>query len=212
MTADPIPPELSAPTTGLDPHEVELAVDLILSQNSTQPIPHPMSSASRAYAWRIEDDNSAEWAMRHVAAANREIADAEAKAQHWVEQVTDWLTAQRRRPAAKIVFFENHLNRYQRARREADPTAKTLSLPSGVVRSTMHADTVKIVGKDAYVAWAETNAPETLKAHPQPVADKVQDRFKIKDGQIVDATTGEVAVVPGLMIEPEHLTVKVAPA
>ena len=118
--------------------------------------------------WRIRSDREAEWAMRIYALAAAELADAEANAAAWRADITRWLAGQRRRPDATLAFMGFHLRSYQAARREADPKAATLTLPSGVVKSRKVGERVDIDDPASVVLWAQSQGrDDLLKSEPR---------------------------------------------
>jgi hypothetical protein len=141
-----IPPELAAPS------EVEAWVDEIGSDTLPEP----------AQRWIIDGTGSAEWAMRHVAAADAQIAALAAQAEEWRERIDAWLERESSRPQATRAFFVGHLERYALNLRAADPAAKTLSLPSGRVTTVGRVPRVIVTDEEAAVEWARTNAPDAI--------------------------------------------------
>lgn len=183
----PLPPELAAPTpdadewlealasaaieladeSGAEPAE---AVALLLAQPMDRIYPDPRVSI--AQRWAVTDDGAAEWSMRHIANANAEIEKLRLQADEWEARIHQWFTQRAKPLEAKVAFMSAHLERYALYRREADPKAKTLTLPSGRVRTTRQVPTVVISDADEAIRWTAQNAPEAIKTtHKVLVSD-----------------------------------------
>ena len=195
---DPIPAEIAGADE--DAKAVALAVSDALAMAAQQGI--EPGDAGRTIAewqspWMIADDGGAEWAMRLLAAAEAKLAEAEERAIQWRKQVDDWYRKVTAEASATSQFARAHLERYALERRYADPDAKTLYLPSGVVRTTSHADRITINDEPAVLAWALERAPEVVR-HTVKVSD-VRHVVSVVEGKAVDPDTGEV--VAGLSVE-----------
>lgn len=110
--------------------------------------------------FQIDDDGLAEWAMRHVAELDQDLAVIAAQDRAWKLRIEEWRARTTRAAEARRRFFTGHLEDYQRRRRHANPKAKTLSLPSGKVTSTTTGGTAKVVDTEKVVAWFEEKFPD----------------------------------------------------
>lgn len=123
---------------------------------------------STAPRWRIDGTGSAEWAMAHVVEANATLDALAAQAAEWYERIDAWLAESSAEARGKLAFFTAHLERYALDRREADPKAKTLTLPSGKVRTTASPAAVVVTNPAAVLAWARQHYPGLVSQPPQP--------------------------------------------
>lgn len=238
MSALPLPPELAAPepdaerwVQGVVDEAVALANDAGLdpeeagAQLATWDEEAPAPEGPQR--WRVTDDGGAEWALRHVAEAEAELAQLREQADHWAAKISDWFDHRARPLRARVGFFSAHLEAYALERRYANPKAKTLTLPSGRVQTTFVAPRAEVSDPGAVVAWAEAPVPgERHRRNParRPLrrrtrADQVLKVTKRVDvaglrsalvpGAAVAADTGEV--VPGVYVAPARVnaTVKV---
>lgn len=169
-----------------------------------------------AESWQVDDLASAEWAMRKVAKATKEIADIDAAAQQWHQEIDDWRDKVAKRPNQTIEFFSEHLARYARKAREADEDNKTLVLPSGEVRTRSSKEKIIVADKTAVLEWARTAAPEAIKITESLLVSELAHHVAIRhaegaDGQpiLVERSSGEI--VAGLSLAPASLSVTVVP-
>lgn len=151
---------VAADDAGADPEEVgaELAdADVEVTARHL----YPDAEAER-HRWRIETDDQAEWAMRHVAAADRQLAELRQRADEWTARITDWFRQASREALATKGFMEAHLERYALERRDADPRARSLVLPSGRVSTRRSGPKAVIIDANAVLRWAEENAADAV--------------------------------------------------
>ncbi len=126
-----------------------------------------------ANRWHIDGIKTAEWAMRHVRGATKQLAGIHEQAEAFRDElrtklamVDDWEANLSREPRRKIDFFGHHLEIYTAAiRRESEGKVKTLALPSGKVTTREASEpAIEIVeGVDAMrslVAWVKANLPD----------------------------------------------------
>jgi hypothetical protein len=162
-----------------------------------------------AIAWCITSTGEAEWAAAKWAEADAAVSAAVAQADEWHERVGEWLDAVAASDVGRAAFFESALTDYARARRDQDPRAKTLTLPSATVKSRSVAARVVVADSDAALDWLRQNAPEAVKvvesvsmSELRRLAKVHEDRAVLPDGQ----------VVPGVEVEPEHVSYSVTVA
>lgn len=158
-------------------------------------------------AWAIDGTATAEWAMRKLAAARRRIGEIEDTAARWHARIDAWAARESRRPLRTEQFMADRLAAYAVSRRREDPKAKTLTLPSGVVRTKEVHATVEPDPQhtDELLAWLASTAEEVRRtALTQPTVSrsglrKVVEIVDTGDGvTVVCPATGEV--VPGVRV------------
>lgn len=183
----PLPPELAAPTPDADDwaHAViqyaaelaeadgldadAVAADLVDHPDNHVDPDNPHGPIAQAARWRITDDGSAEWALRHVAEAEAELDRLGAQAADWAERINAWFQHQAKPLLAKRAFFSAHLERYALEARAADPKRKSVVLPSGVVQTRVSNPRVQVADPEQALAWAKVHDPDAVK-----VAEDVQ--------------------------------------
>jgi hypothetical protein len=174
---DPIPAWLYTDPP-LPTEVVEAIVDGMIA--GRDPVYYEDETEDHPTPWAITDDRTADWAMRLYAQADRDLAEAGERATEWHAQIDRWLTDAGRRPAQTMAFFGHHLEAYQRGRREADPKAATLLLPSGSVPSRKRAEHVAVTDSEDLVFWAWANhRPDLLKMEPRLAS--VRESAQIED-------------------------------
>lgn len=168
----------------------------------------PIAEAAR---WQIEDDRTAEWAMRRLASAQSAVEDTKLLAAEWIGRVQAWADQRCRGAEATAAFFEHHLADFALRRRDADPKAKSVVLPSGVVRTVSHAERVVVAEEGPFLAWAYVSLPrgidydQVVKVTRKPIVSGIRDRVRI----VGDAVLYEDEIVPGLAVAPASVTATV---
>lgn len=149
--------------------------------------------------WRIVDDDGAEWALRHIAAANGELEALRRRADSWRERIEAWFVQAAREPAQTAEFFTAHVEWYARQQRELD--RKSFALPSGRVTTRSTAACADVADEEALIGWVDADAESRLLvAPPQPrkvyvselrkrtsvveVVDRA--RLVLSDGEIIE--------------------------
>jgi hypothetical protein len=136
--------------------------------------------------WCIEDDGAAEWAGRKLVAAQGRLADVSAKAAEWYAQIEAWEAGERKGPEREAAYFANQIEDYARRRREADPKAKSLRLPSVTVTSR---------GSDTYRPAVVDDETVCNWLRGQGLGAYVSVKYSPKRRELTDAI--EVKRVPG---------------
>lgn len=187
----PIPTELAAPDEDADQWVYELAheaarvaeqdgldvteaVALLLRHSgdtlaplttarAVERLANPTRAPAEARAWTVTDDGAAEWAMRHVADAEREIGELRAQADEWTARIEDWFARKTRSAEARRAFMSAHLEAYALTlRAESGGKVKTVILPSGRVSTRGGGPRVVVYDEEAVLAWADRHHPNIV--------------------------------------------------
>lgn len=97
----------------------------------------PESEEEQVYLkerFHIKDDGQANWAVRKIAQARRQLAEAEALAQSEIDRIQQWLQGQKREAERTEGFFTALLWEYFLPKFATDPRRKTIKLPSGTLQ------------------------------------------------------------------------------
>jgi len=178
--------------------------------------------------WQIDGINTAEWAMRHVRGATKQIDGIHEQAEAFraelrdrLRRVDEWEEQVSKTPRRTVDFFTYHLESYaHEVRRESDGRIKTLTLPSGKV-TTREASgpVVEIADHDALLGWFKRNTSDLV----QELVIKTTEKVLISEARpylrIAPASDygPEVVVdadgqpVPGVTIKHPQITAKVVP-
>jgi hypothetical protein len=181
MTDAPLPPDLYA-VPPLTDEQVEIVVDSIadgLSGPSNDMRFGDDALDETKPPWGIRSDREAEWAMRIYTQAAARVAEVQAQANEWHGDISRWEAAERSRPTATMAFMGHHLRAYQAARREADPKAATLRLPSGTVGSRRVSEKVEITDAGMLADWARGNDRWDL-LHVEPLVTLVRETVEVQ--------------------------------
>jgi phage host-nuclease inhibitor protein Gam len=162
--------------------------------------------------WEITDLGAAEWAMRHVAECDTELAQLETMRAEWVDQIERWFGDASQPVRSRRAFFDAHLQAWAIDERErSGGKTKSIDLPSGRVSTREQKPRVVVFDEPAVVEWAETVgvvdevAPAVRKV--QVTALRAQVRV---DGQRLVLSSGEILdSVPGCDIDPGGITATV---
>lgn len=203
------------PPTGGPPADWQAALDDLLAQAAEAGMsPGEVLTAEGDGPWQIEDDATAEWALRMLLPARQELHDLEAQLAEWTEQLDAWMAGASAEALRRAQFFTHHLTDYALRRREATGQA-SVKLPSGTL-ATRRPEAPKVVVDDepGLALWLQENAPEDKlpalvewrpKVFAKPLADLVT---------VVAAEDGSLAVVnadgepvPGVHAEPPQTSV-----
>lgn len=143
--------------------------------------------------FRITDDGQANWAIRKIAQARAQFAEAQCLAGQEMDRVSRWLTEQKRDMERTEAFFTALLREYSFPRFASDPRLKTIKLPAGKVQVRQQPpeyrrdnqallNWLKERGMTEFVEVAETPRWAELKRQVQVAAGHVVTA----DGEIVE--------------------------
>jgi hypothetical protein len=118
------------------------------------------------HGWRIVDDDGAEWALRKIAGAERELAELQRRADAWAAKIAAWFQQAAREPARTAEFFTAHVEWFARQQRELG--RKSVVLPSGKVATRTTAACADVGDEAALIGWVEADGNRTPIAPPQP--------------------------------------------
>lgn len=210
MSALPIPPpNLALPD---DDPDLEDALDRFagdVTQIATEVAVDPDALAADVAAgeptdllppalrgWRIDGPGTAEWAMRHVARADAELAELAEQAEEWRDRIGYWFTQASGPLLARRAFMTAHLERYALEVRDADPRRKSISVPSGTVKTRSSSRAVEIVDPAMILDWARAFAPDVIQRTERVLVSDLRDvvtivdvidlaRLTLSDGEVV---------------------------
>lgn len=151
--------------------------------------------------FRINDLDQAGWAVRKYARIERRRAELRQAAELEITRIQSWLKGEEEKIDQQESFFANLLADYHRRILEADPKAKTITLPHGTLQ--MRAQQPEFRRDDnALMAWikSEPSLAERFIRTKEEVAwvDLKRDLKVSEDGTVVTAW-GEI--VPGVVAE-----------
>lgn len=164
----------------------------------------PMDPQDEGYdAFRIENDDMANWAMRKIAKARKEFAEAEQQAERERERIETWLGGKRRAKERDEEFFTGLLTAYYLPQHMEDPKRKTFKLPAGAFQ--VRAQQPDYQRDDvALVKFLEEHVmPDYLEVVKKPKWAELKKRIEARGGIAILSDTGEA--VDGIMVVPRGL-------
>ena len=208
-----------------------------MNEGTDQTMPLADDHARSVDGWRIEDDETADWALRKLAVAAVERQVLVEQADEYIARIRSWFDRVARKHERTMSFMENRLEDYGLRRREAGG-AKTVELPSGVIRTSEAKPAAEVDDDEALAAYIERETDgrgdmawaEAIRAAGFDLDDMIQRTPKVyvgplrkvvhveevrevtDDGEIVTrfAVLGpDGAEVPGVRVRPGGITVKV---
>lgn len=159
--------------------------------------------------FRITNDDSAEWALRKLAAIEQDAADTANQYRVWIDRLERDADKLATRSAFQADYFRGILSEYAEAQRAEG--RKTVALPSGTVGTRYAPAQVIVTDEAAFVAWAEAADLAGVVQYVRTVSvtdvrKALTDVHLTDDGAVV-TPSGEI--VPGLGVRPENLTMQV---
>jgi phage host-nuclease inhibitor protein Gam len=147
--------------------------------------------------YRIGGPKEADWALRKLAQARRQIIDNQDLYAAEVARLDAWLEDACQGPERDVAYFEGLLRDWHDEQLGDDPKRKTISLPGGKLEARQNPDSVVIEDQDRAIQWA-------LENHPSWVRVKYElEKNAIKKAGGVVPETGEIA--PGVSVVPGEL-------
>ena len=145
--------------------------------------------------------------MRKLAAAKREIDRIKDAANAERNKVTDWETDALKGPQHDAGYFEALLiDRLHQLEVENPDLPKTYRVPGGALVRRKLPDRIEVVDSEAFLTWAQVNAPDAVKV--TPLVSALSGLPRTDEGDLV---TSEGEVVPGVGVSAggESYSVKV---
>jgi hypothetical protein len=176
-----------------------------------------MPDSVRAFESEEVDLELAEKAMAVLARAQRGIKQRDAEAEQWHAHIERWHQEATRRDRATVRWADGVLQAMLRRANMADPKVKSLTLPSGTVRSTGPAPgneyVAEFTDEAAFIEWAKDHRPDLVRWKPDALISKVREGITVTPQGIVAVTAdGEpVEEVPGVAVVRKERTFSTHP-
>jgi len=149
----------------------------------------------------IETKEQAIWALRKIAAIERDRIEARQAAQAEIFRIQDWMAGEEKRADQAREYLDFLLEDYHRRQIKQNPKLKTIKLPHGDLQlRAQQAEYQK--DDDVIISWAKNNYPELVIQPPAPKPkldwEALKKRLKVVDGKVIDPQTSEV--IPGITV------------
>ena len=157
----------------------------------------------------IENLESANRAMRKLAAAQKRIDEKRALALSEAARISEWCNAATKSDVDTVRFFENSLKAYViKLREETHGETKSLSLPDGEVSSRTINAKAEVVDKDLFLKWCENNERgQWVRVTLSPDLSALKGEVEFSGDLCIDTLTGEI--VEGLVAIEADIAVSV---
>lgn len=164
----------------------------------------------------LDDDRAAERQMRKLARLYARINELAEQREAWMAEIQAWFDTEVQPVANRIAFIEDVLERYGLAVR-ALGERKTVTLPSGTIRTTQAKEPVVQIDADAdLIAWADESLAGSMyesvvKTEHRALVSELRKIVEVKevDGELVVLFKGER--VPGVSARPPQASATVTP-
>lgn len=147
--------------------------------------------------WSITGLETAAWASRKAAAAQRKIAEVKAWGEAEKARIDAIVAAETKRFEEWAAFFEAHLADFLKREIAAGRKTKSLELPGGTIKLTARQPKVD-VEPEAFLAWAVEGRPDLVRVKREVdktalkrLATLADDGVVVIDGEIVPGATWE---------------------
>lgn len=176
-----------------------------------------MPPTVRAFVNGDFDPERAEWAMAQLAHARDHIKEQAQLAEAYHRRIEAWYARATRTAMAATRFFDGYLCDMLRKANAADDKVKSITLPSGTIRSRGPSPGNELVAdftdQAKFIDWAKDNRADMLRTKHEALISVVRDNVYVTEQGIVAMTNdGEmVSDVPGLMVRRVERTFSAEP-
>ncbi|WFD08732.1 host-nuclease inhibitor Gam family protein [Tepidibacter hydrothermalis] len=153
--------------------------------------------------WKIDNDNTADWALDKIKESREEYERFEKVAMAKIEQIKSVLDQERKKSDNETSFFESKLREYvETLKMKETKTQKTYALPSGKIVIKKDKSDFKI-NKDSVLEniKALEGYEDYIKVKEDLAWGDLKKNLVIDNGNIINKITGEVLEVEGLEVE-----------
>ena len=165
-----------------------------------------MSELQEREPFEITNDRTADWAIRKIQAAERELDRMKA----WYDRQ---LEAAKKERDDEVAYFTGLLMRYfAQVPAKDTKTMKKYALPSGEMVLNKAKDDFAVADPEALVSWCQSNDPELVRVKTEPAWAAIKKRLVQSEAGIVDKETGVVVDGVELVNKPEEFKIRLKEA
>lgn len=143
-------------------------------------------------SWKVEDEASANWALRKIKEHENEIKRINDFAEQEISKIESWANKEVDQHKRDIDFFQSKLAEYAMDLREKDNKFKTLKLPNGRVRFRKRQPQWKYDDKTLIQSLKQAGMTDYIKVEEKPVKSDIKKVLEVIDGKTINPETGEV--------------------
>ena len=142
--------------------------------------------------WKVDDESSADWALRKIKEHENEIKRINEFAEQEVSKIESWAEREVDHHKQEIDFFQSKLAEYAMSLREYDDKFKTLKLPNGRVRFRKQRPQWKYDDKTLIQSLKQAGMTDYIKTEEKPAKNDIKKVLEVVDGKAINPETGEV--------------------
>lgn len=156
--------------------------------------------ADQSAPFKVTDDGSATWALRHLKKAESEVARIHAAAHHERMLIEQWEDRALKSPLDDVGFFKGLLLDYQRRLIDADPDfPKTYKIPGGALTRRAGRARRVVTDVEALKTWLAQHQPDALKVEIQASRIKAETFYRPGDPDVALLFEVEGELIPGVV-------------
>ena len=142
----------------------------------------------------IENLESANRAMRKLAAAQKRIDERTELVMNEARRLSDWANVANKSDQRDVTFFGESLKAYViKLREETHGETKSLSLPDGDISSRTINAKAEVVDKDLFLKWCENNERgQWVRVTLSPDLSALKGEVEFSGDLCIDTLTGEI--------------------
>lgn len=157
--------------------------------------------------FRIETKDQANWALRKIAAIERERTEAKASAQLETVRIQEWVAGEEKQADQAREYLDYLLEDYHRRLLAENPKAKTIRLIHGELQ--LRAQQPEFIRDEkSLLTWADKNRPEFVKRAPKLEWGELKKVLKFEKGKAIDPVSGEVVTAITVLERPAKFNIK----
>ena len=150
----------------------------------------------------IKDDQAADWAVRKIAEADKDLERMEA----WYQLQ---LSRAREKHDQAVAFFTAKLAQYMAmVPAKETKTMSRYSLVSGDMVLTKEKQDFESADDNALLRWCHENAPELVRVTEKPAWGDIKKRLRATDGGIADTETGLIVEGVQAVTKPQSFKIR----
>lgn len=157
--------------------------------------------------FKIEDLNSANWAMRKIRAYKMQQEEVDALAKAETERIKTWQEKEKKKTENQVEFFESLLTEFLYDQRKSDEKYK-ISTPYGTVSTRKNQDKWNLKDEPLLAWLKENDRTDLIRTKEEPALRDIKTAFIAVGVNAVDEN-GEI--IPGIYIQdqPESVIIKI---
>lgn len=159
--------------------------------------------------FRIEDDQSADWALSKIIEANNELEKIQKFAEIKIEKVQSWEEESSKKHLNSIDYFESILADYAMRKRQENPDFKSIKLPNGKFEFRKKQPKWEYDEKKIVKTLKENGMENFIRIKESPDKATIKKSLIVQNGKAINPETGEFVEGITVIDQGEGFNVKV---